>query len=178
MKSLYKTIYSLVFLSVLLVLYSESRAVGALFCRPRWSSQEYQKMWIKSLNTQIDIDEQIAVTHLDQVFYNELNQSVEAIFIFPLPKNAVLTEMIYWVGGERFEAEIRERQDAINDYNTKLRQWLDPALLEYLGDNLFRLSIVPIAAQSEVRVEITYVEPLRYEFGKVYYELPLNTNKL
>ena len=150
-------------------------AVGALFSRPRWSQVEYEKMWIKNMTASIDITEQIAVTRLDQTFYNELNQSVEAIFIFPLPDDATITELIYWVNGQRYVAEIRERQAAVAAYNQRLQQWLDPALLEYLGDNLFRLSIVPIDPLSEVRTEITYIEPLKYEFGKVEYKFQLNT---
>ena len=157
---------------------NEIIAVGALFSRPRFSEVEYQKMWIKSIYASIDIQEQIAVTHVDQIFYNELNTSVEAIYIFPLPENAVLTELVYWVNGQRFIAEIRERQQAVIDYNNKLRQWLDPALLEYLGDNLFRLSIVPIDANSDVRTEITYVEPLNYDLGIVKYNFRLNTLQL
>ncbi|MCB9250141.1 MAG: hypothetical protein H6613_17135 [Ignavibacteriales bacterium] len=69
----------------------------------------------------------------------------------------MITSMVYWFNGQRYEAEIRERQEAIADYNEKISKWLDPALLEYLGDNLFRLSIVPVNALSEVRTEITYV---------------------
>lgn len=161
---------------ILILLTAESVfANGTLFSRPRWSSQEYNKMWIKSINVDVQIDEQIAVTHVDQRFFNELNSSVEAIYIFPLPENAVITEMIYWVNGQRFVGQIRERQDAVNDYNNHLRQWLDPALLEYLGDNLFRLSIVPIDPLSEVRCEITYVEPLAYDMGSVNYGYQLNT---
>lgn len=163
---------------ILITAQIEVFAVGALFSRPRFSEQAYQKMWIKSINTSINIQDQIAVTHVDQIFYNELSTSVEAIYIFPLPENAVLTELIYWVNGQQYIAEIRERQEAIKDYNTKLRQWLDPALLEYLGDNLFRLSIVPIDAQSNVRTEITYVEALNYEFGEVKYDFRLNTLQL
>ena len=64
-------------------------------------------MWIKSINASIDIQEQIAVTHVDQIFHNELNTSVEAIYIFPLPENAVLTELIYWVNGQKFVASIQ-----------------------------------------------------------------------
>ncbi len=166
------------FIILFLISCGETFAVGALFCRPRWSSQEYQKMWIKSITANVDIQEQIAVTTVKQSFYNELNTSVESIFIFPLPENATITKLVYWVNGERFEASIRERQQAINDYNEKLRHWLDPALLEYLGDNLFRLSIVPINAQSEVKTEITYVEPLIYDLGKVNYLFQLNTLQL
>ena len=49
--------------------------LGTLFCRPRWSDQEYQKMWIKSVAVDIDIRDQIAVTHVDQIFKNELQFS-------------------------------------------------------------------------------------------------------
>ncbi len=165
-------------LFLIIGLFSEIFAIGSLFSRPRFSSEEYSKMWIKSINATIDIQDQISVTHIDQTFFNEMNQSVESIFIFPLPENAMITELVYWVNGTRFVAEIRERQDAINAYNEKLRQWLDPALLEYLGDNLFRLSIVPINPLSEVRTEITYVEPLKYDLGTVNYKFLLNTLEL
>ncbi|MGE5351203.1 MAG: VIT domain-containing protein [Acidobacteriota bacterium] len=154
---------------------SDVYAVGALFARPRFSTQEYSKMWIKKVDVKVDIQEQISVTHVDQTFYNELNSSVETVFIFPLPENATVSQLVYWVNGQRFEAEIRERAQAVNDYNQHLRQWLDPALLEYLGNNLFRLSIVPVNALSEVRTEITYVEPLKYDFGVVNYNFRLNT---
>ncbi len=175
----FKRFTSLVCLFLLIFsIQNEIFAIGALFSRPRFSQEEYQKMWIKSINASIDIQEQIAVTHVDQIFHNELNTSVEAIYIFPLPENAVLTELIYWVNGQKFVASIRERQQAVNDYNSKLRQWLDPALLEYLGDNLFRLSIVPIDANSDVRTEITYVEPLKYDLGVVKYNFRLNTLQL
>ncbi|MDP4196088.1 MAG: VIT domain-containing protein [Bacteroidota bacterium] len=170
---------SLFFLfSFLFVLSSDIFAVGALYVRPRNSTQQYQKMWIKKIDTKIDIQEQIAVTHVDQTFNNELNTSVEAIYLFPLPANATISELVYWVNGVRYVAEIKERQQAVSEYNQKLRQWLDPALLEYLGNNLFRLSIVPINANSDVRTEITYVEPLSYDFGNVNYLLKLNTLSL
>jgi Ca-activated chloride channel family protein len=55
---------------------------------------------------------------------------------------------------------------------------MDPALLEYLGNNLFKLSIVPVNALSEVRASITYVEMLNYDFGKVNYKFLLNTTQL
>jgi Ca-activated chloride channel family protein len=167
-------VFTLLFLSV----YSSSFATGGLFSRQRWSQTEYKKMWIKSIDVTVDITEQIAVTHVDQIFFNELNASVEAIYIFPLPENAMITELVYWVNDVRFVAEIREREDAVKAYNNKLRQWLDPALLEYLGDNLFRLSIVPIDPLSEVRTEITYAEPLAYDLGLVEYVFQLNTLEL
>jgi len=158
-----------------LIYIPEVYSVGVLFSRRRWSSEQYNKMWIKKVDVSVDIQDQIAVTHVDQVFYNEMNTSVEAIYMFPLPENAMITELIYWVNGVQYKAKIKEREEAVRQYNEKLRQWLDPALLEYLGDNLFRLSIVPIDAYSDVRTEITYVELPQYDFGRTKYKFLLNT---
>ncbi len=153
-------------------------AVGVLFCRRVGWNVEYKKMAIKSVGTTTEILGQIAVTHTDQRFFNETGMLVESIFVFPLPEGAMITELYYWFNGKQYKAEIRERQQAVRDYNNKLRQYLDPALLEYLGNNLFRLSIAPINPNSEVRFEITYMELLSYDFGKVSYKYLLNTLEL
>ncbi|MDZ7342694.1 MAG: VIT and VWA domain-containing protein, partial [candidate division KSB1 bacterium] len=150
-------------------------AVGVLFCRRIGWDVEYNKMNIKAVATTIDIQGQIATTHTDQKFFNDSGITVEAIFVFPLPEGATISELVYWFNGRRYVASIRERQEAVKDYNNRIRQYLDPALLEYLGNNLFRLSIAPINPNSEVRFEITYVELLGYDFGKVSYTFLLNT---
>lgn len=170
-KSILKVLILFLFFSLL----SSISATGVLYVRPRGSNNQYEKMWIKSVNVNASINDPVAETTVDQIFVNEMNTSVEAIYIFPMPENAMLTKLVYWVNGERFEADIRERTAAVSDYNEKLRNWLDPALLEYLGDNQFRLSIVPINALSEVRTEITYVEMLKYDFSVTTYKYLLNT---
>ncbi len=167
----------LLFSILILIICSQSLlAVGVLYNRPIWDRQgEYDKMWIKKVDVDVSIQDQVAETHIDQTFYNELNSTVEAICIFPLPENAVITELVYWFNGQRYVADIRERQEARQDYENNVRRNIDPALLEYLGDNLFRLSIAPINARTDVRTEITYVELLPYNFGKVTYQFLLNT---
>jgi Ca-activated chloride channel homolog len=162
----------------LITTFQQVHAVGALYVRPRFSSDQYQNMSIKSINVSVEMQDQVSVTSVDQVFYNEMTTSVEAIYIFPLPDNAMITKLVYWFNGQSYVASIREKQDATNAYNSKVRQWMDPALLEYLGNNLFKLSIVPVNAQSEVRAQITYVEMLQYNFGMVNYKFLLNTMQL
>ena len=88
----------LVFIILSIICSNQLYAIGTLFSRPRWSDVEYDKMWIKSVTVNIDIQDQIAVTHVDQIFFNELYTSVEAIYIFPLPENSMITELVYWVG--------------------------------------------------------------------------------
>lgn len=153
-------------------------ATGALFVRPLRSNQTYQTIWIKTYDASVAIQDQIAVTHVDQICFNETNDIVEATYIFPLPEGAVITELVYWLNGERFVASVRERQAAQQAYDERIRQLIDPALLQYLGDNLFKLNIAPINPQTDVRFEITYAELLAYEFGNVDYRFLLRTTGL
>ena len=156
-------------LSVFSLIPEAAFAIGALFSRPLWGTDTYQKVWIKTVDATTQIDGQVAVTHVDQVFLNEMNQTVETVWIFPLPEGAVVTELYFWFNGKRYKADIREAQQARKEYEEQIRRRIDPALLEYMGDNLFRLSIAPVNPNSEVRTEITYVELLPYEFGTIGY---------
>lgn len=171
----YLTILSILFL---LAMINSSFALGVLFSRPLNSNNTYNKMWIKTVDADVEIDGQIGVTYVDQTFKNEMNTVVEAVWVFPLPEGAVVTELFYWFNGVRYKGAIKELQEARNAYEGQIRRSLDPALLEYLGDNLYRLSIAPINPLTDVRTEITYVELLPYEFGTVDYTFLLNAVEL
>ncbi len=158
----------------LLLMAGKAYAIGALFSRPLRSTVTYRQMTIKTVDAEVHIRDGLAVTHVDQVFFNEMCQSVEAVWVFPLPKGAVVTELAYWFNGRRYEGSVREREEAVRDYQDKIRRYLDPALLQYLGDNLFRLNIAPINPRSEVRFEINYVQLLDYEYGVTTYKFLLN----
>ena len=157
---------------------SEASAVGVLFVKRFHSTETYQKVWIKSVDVTTTILDQIAFTHMDEIFHNDMNWRVEAFFVFPLPDKAVVTRLVYWYNGTRYEAAIRERQQAVQEYEQEVRRLLDPALLEHLGDNLFRLRIAPVDPNSDIRFEITYTELLSYDFGAVTYKFFLNTTAL
>lgn len=172
------TAFALLLAAALLFGYQCLPATGVLYVRPLGTTQTYQAITIKTYDATASIQDQVAVTHVDQTFHNNLNNRVEATFIFPLPDGAVITELVYWFNGKRYVASLRERQEAQRAYNERVRERIDPALLQYFGDNTFKLNIAPIDPNSDVRFEITYAELLRYEFGAVTYRFPLKTTGL
>jgi Ca-activated chloride channel family protein len=161
-----------------LTLQGVAHATGALFVRPLASQQTFTAMSIRTYDARVELDDQIAVTHVDQTFFNKTGARVEATFIFPLPEGAVITELIYWFNGKRYLASLREKQEAQQQYNEKVRRLIDPALLQDIGDNIFKLNIAPIEPNSDVRFEITYAELLPYDFGTVDYRFFLKTTGL
>ncbi len=153
-------------------------SVGALFVRPLRSNQNFEAIAISKYDATVKIQDHVATTHVDQTFRNELNQEVEATLIFPLPDGALITEMYYHFNGVRYKANVREKKEAQAAYDAKIRRTLDPALLQELGDNIFKLQIAPIFGISDVRVEITYTEILPFALGKSTYTHLLKTTGL
>lgn len=164
--------------ALLLTASLEAWSVGALFVRPLRSNQNFQAIAISKYDATVRIQDHVATTHVDQTFRNELNQEVEATLIFPLPDGAVITEMFYHFNGVRYKASVREKKEAQAAYDAKIRRTLDPALLQELGNNIFKLQIAPINGISDVRVEITYTEIMPFALGKSTYTHLLKTTGL
>ncbi|MBI2793190.1 MAG: VWA domain-containing protein [Ignavibacteria bacterium] len=157
---------------------AQAFSIGALFVRPLNSNVTYDAIAILTYDAKVAIQDHVATTMVDQTFYNELNAQVESTFIFPLPPGAIITSMAYWVNGVKVTASVRERADAQASYDNKIRVRIDPALLQEIGDNVFKMNIAPINAKSPVRFEITYTEILDYSLGVTSYKHFLKTNGL
>jgi Ca-activated chloride channel family protein len=147
-------------------------AIGALYAHRALSNDTYLPLWLSTYDATTTITDQMAVTHVDQTFVNETGQRLEGIFLFPLPENAIVTELALWQDGVRTVAKTMESDTAQAIYNGAVRRSIDPALLEYMGNNLFKLSVFPIEASgvnSQRRIEITYAELLPYSAGTIGY---------
>jgi Ca-activated chloride channel family protein len=132
---------------------------------------------IKYHRVRVTIEDQVATTHIDQVFINESDWTVEGTYLFPLPEEAAISEFVMWVDGERVEGEVLTREKARQIYDDIVRRRRDPALLEYVGRDLFQASIFPIPPGDERRIEIEYTEVLPAEGGLIRYVYPLSTEQ-
>jgi Ca-activated chloride channel family protein len=128
---------------------------------------------VKSIRLSTKITDQVAVTHVEQVFENDSPYLLEGIYFFPLPDNVSITEFAMWDGDKRLVGEVRSRDEARRIYNDIVRSRRDPALLEYAGKNLFQASVFPIQPNSDKKIELTYSQVLRNEAGTVAYRYPL-----
>jgi Ca-activated chloride channel family protein len=125
----------------------------------------------------VTIQDQVAVTHVDQVFYNPNSWQVEGTYIFPIPQDAAVTAFTLWVDGKPVEATILDAAQARQKYEEITRNLKDPALLEYAGRGAVQARIFPIPPGGERRVELEYTQALVSDNGLVRYIYPLNTEK-
>ena len=117
----------------------------------------------------------VATVRVTQVFRNGSEQMQEGAFIFPLPEDAAISDFQMTVDGQVLEGKLLKKEEARRIYEEIVRQQRDPALLEYVGRDLFQASVFPIPAQSSRTVELTYREIVWLENGLHRFSVPLGS---
>jgi hypothetical protein len=146
-------------------------------CHPRPVPQLPNALPVKSIKLDTKITGQVATTHVEQVFRNDTQYTLEGTYFFPIPEAASITQFAIWENGKKLVGEVRTREEARRIYDEIVRRQRDPGLLEYAGKNLFQASIFPIPPQSDKKLEITYTEVLKAESGTVAYRYLLGTGR-
>ena len=140
---------------------------------PIWNVEglkiEYQRV-------DVTIEDQVATTHIDQLFVNENDWMLEGTYLFPLPEGAAVSQLTMWVDGQPIEAKILEQAEARQIYDEIVRQLRDPALLEYVGTQAIQANVFPIPPRDERRIEIEYSQILPADNGLIHYVFPQSTN--
>ncbi len=125
----------------------------------------------------VRIQDQVAVTHVDQIFYNPNQTAVEGTYLFPLPRDAAVTSFTLWIDNQPVQGKVLDAEQARQTYRQIVNQLRDPALLEYAGQGAVQAHIFPIPPQGERRIELEYTQALTAENGLVRYVYPLSTEK-
>ncbi len=130
---------------------------------------------IRSHEVSVTIDNAVAVTTVEQVFRNTESRQLEALYTFPVPKNASVAGFSMWIGGKEMVGEVLEKKRAREIYDSYKTQRRDPGLLEQLDYRTFEMRIFPIGPQAEQRVRLTYYQELDVDQDWLSYVYPLAT---
>jgi Ca-activated chloride channel family protein len=145
------------------------------FCPP--PRRPIAQLIVKYHRVEVRINDQLAVTRVDQVFSNPNKWAIEGTYMFPLPVGAVASGLKLWVDGEPVEGKLLGAGEARRIYEETVRSLRDPALLEYSGRGALQLSLFPIPPNGERRIQLEYSQALQAENGLVRYTYPLSTEK-
>ncbi len=124
----------------------------------------------------IQIDDQVALTRVEQTFRNHTDRPLEATYVFPVPKGASVNKFTMWVDGKETKGEMVEADKARQIYTSIVRRTQDPGLLEYIGHNLLQMKVFPIPAKGDQRVALSFSAVAPKEGNLVEYVYPLKTD--
>jgi Ca-activated chloride channel family protein len=124
----------------------------------------------------VRIDEQVAVTQVEQTFRNRTDRQLEATYVFPVPKGAAVSKFAMWVNGKEVKGEMVEADRAASVYTDIVRRTQDPGLLEYMGNNLLRLRVFPVPPHGDQKVSVSFTCIAGSDVGLTEYVYPLKTD--
>ncbi len=111
-----------------------------------------------SLRARAEIDDPVAVTHLQLRFDNPNDEVIEGKLQLALPPQASITHFAMKIGEQWQDAAVVERQAGRVAYEESLHRSQDPALLEKSTGNRFGVRVFPIQARGQVHLRLSYTQ--------------------
>src|SRR5512133_2709161 len=75
-------------------------------CREPIPPISQSPLTVKEHVVTVKIKDQLAVTHVDQIFVNTGSTTVEGTYIFPLPTGAVVQNFTLWIDGKPVDGKV------------------------------------------------------------------------
>jgi len=165
----------LVFLAVMLmttaVSYAQQENNGDKTLSPYFlvksDDPDVDRLPLKSTHAEVHISGVIADVNVTQVYKNEGKKPIEAIYVFPASTKAAVYGMKMTIGERTITANIREREQARQEYNQAKQDGKSASLLEQHRPNVFQMNVANILPSDVIKVELKYTE-LLIPTNKVY----------
>ncbi|MEP0548040.1 MAG: VIT and VWA domain-containing protein [Rhodothermales bacterium] len=118
------------------------------------------------------IVDQVAEVTVRQTLFNPNERPVETEFLFPIPPDAAVQDLVLLVDGQELTGEVLPKDEARRRYEEIVRRMIDPALMEYAGYGLYRTSVFPVPARGESTVVFRYTEVAARDGDRVTFSYP------
>ncbi len=120
-----------------------------------------------------DVTGVIARATVVQRFRNPLNVWIEGVYVFPLPESSAVDHMRMRAGERVIEGQIREKEQARQEFQKAASEGKRATLVEQQRPNLFTSRVANLGPLEELEVEIEYQQTLELEEGRVGLRFPL-----
>jgi tetratricopeptide (TPR) repeat protein len=151
---------------------AQQQAFGRLVLRDTLG-RETEPLEIRELRVRVRIVGGVALTEIEQTFFNPQPRQAEGVFYFPVPAGASICRFAMYVEGKLVEGELVERARAREAYESYVTRFRDPALMEWQEGNVFKTRIFPIPPRGPRRILLAYTQYLRIVNGERQFVYPL-----
>ncbi len=128
---------------------------------------------LKHTDVKATIEGYIASVDVTQQYQNPYNEKIEAVYVFPLPDNAAVSEFVMTIGERRIRGIIRERKEAEEIYRQARSQGYVASLLTQERPNIFTQSVANIEPGKRIDIDIRYYNTLEYVDGWYEFVFPM-----
>jgi len=128
---------------------------------------------LKHTDVQAEIAGFVAAVQVTQTFTNPFDKPIEALYVFPLPERSAVHAMTMYLGKRVIRGTIQKKEEARRIYEEAKAAGKTAALLDQERPNIFTQSVANILPGEEIKVELAYVEDLKYRHGEYEFVFPL-----
>ena len=107
-----------------------------------------------------------------QQFANPFDSRIEAVYLFPLPEKAAISEFLMIIGERRIRGILREKEEAKAIYEAARSQGYRASLLVQHRPNIFEQKVANIEPGTSIDVDIRYFHALPYRDGWYSFVVP------
>ncbi|MBD2204814.1 after-VIT domain-containing protein [Calothrix sp. FACHB-1219] len=147
------------------------RQAGGLYVQT--ANQQQIAFPLKHTEVQAKVTGNISRVEVTQSFENPFTTTLEAVYIFPLPDEAAVDDMLIRIGDKTIKGSIKKRQEAQQIYEQAKQQGRTAGLLEQERDNIFTQSLANIKPGEQIDVIIRYSDSLKFEGGNYEFVFPM-----
>lgn len=115
----------------------------------------------------------ISSVNVRQSYTNPYASKIEAVYVFPLPDDASLSDFVMTIGSRSIRGVIREREQAERIYNQARAQGHHASLMTQERSNIFTQKVANIEPSEKVDIDVTYFHTLGFANGAYEFVFPM-----
>ena len=114
----------------------------------------------------------IGTVNVKQAYENPYDTKIEAVYVFPLPEKAAVSEFLMVIGDRTIRGILREKEEAVAIYREARRQGYRASLLVQRRPNIFEQKVANIEPGKAIDIDITYFHTLAHKDGWYSFVFP------
>ena len=108
----------------------------------------------------VSVSGRVARVTVEEWFRNHGPALGEAVYVYPLPGEAVFSNYSLWLGEQELRGEMMDANQARGIYEAIVRQKRDPALIELVGHGMIRARVFPFNGGETRKITLRYTQVL------------------
>ncbi len=127
---------------------------------------------LESVDVKVGLRGLLAHVDVTQTYRNEEDHDIEAVYVFPTPRDAVLLDLSLELNGKTLKAEVYEKPEAQEKYEGALEDGDSAILLEKMEPGLFALNAGNIRPGERAVVRFQYAQLHRWQGSELRLHVP------
>ena len=127
---------------------------------------------LQSVNVEVSFNNLFCETSITQVYQNQEEKLIEAVYSFPLASRAVLLGLKVTIGDRELQGVVVERLSAEEQYEEAITDGDAAIMLEQLQPGLYTMNVGNMLAGEKVAITIIYTELYFWQSDTLRFHLP------